>query len=483
MCQESQAHPGSIGFMMRSARTAIAAIAVVTALVTAGAVTGTALAAGPGGVWVANMDGSQIAPAPKATPATGFARVRLNYAETSIAVSMYFSGLETNVEAAHIHLPAPVGMNAPAVFTLAPTPGVKSGSVVNKTFDVTPVQVESLKAGLWYINLHTTGSPAGEIRGQLAFEDPFTAIMTGAQEAPTPNPASPATGYGDVSLNAAKTQALVSMAWTGLAANATGGHVHIGAPGVAGPIICNLNPTAAATSSVVDALCPFTPAQATALETGGLYINLHNAMFSAGEIRGQLQPRGAPPVPTILATDPASPAMATTPAVRGSGAEPDATVRIYAGECAGTPIGQGAGAAFNGAAGITVTVARGTTTQLRATATDPAGNVSVCSAPLPYEDQTPAVATYSPFAMPPTPPVTTPVSTPPSCRVPKVRKGSTLFATKAALKRARCKSGTISRTRSTVRKGRLVRLLPAAGSRTRKAVRVVLSAGPKPKRR
>lgn len=51
------------------------------------------------------------------------------------------------LDAAHIHLPAPAGMNAPAVFALAPTPGVKSGSVVNKTFDVTPVQVESLKAG------------------------------------------------------------------------------------------------------------------------------------------------------------------------------------------------------------------------------------------------------------------------------------------------------------------------------------------------
>ncbi len=481
--------------MMRSARTAIA---VVTALVTAGVVTGTASAAGPGGVWVANMDGSQIAPAPNATPATGFARVRLNYAETSIVVSMYFSGLETNVDGAHIHLPAGAGMNAPPVFALAPTLGVKSGSVVNRTFDVTPAQVESLKAGLWYVNAHTTGAPAGEIRGQLAFQDPFTAIMTGAQEAPTPNPGSPATGYGDVSLNAGKTQALVSMAWTGLAGNATGGHVHIGAPGVAGAIICNLNPTAAATSSVVDALCPFTPAQVTALETGGLYFNLHNAMFSAGEIRGQLQPRGAPPVPTILATDPASPAMATAPAVRGSGAEPDATVRIYAGECSGTPIGQGSGAAFNGAAGLKVTVARGTTTQLRATATDPAGNASACSGPLPYEDRTPAPAIVPaplmPVAVPPVvvppvttpviaPPVTKPVSTPVSCRVPRVRKGSTLLATKAALKRAKCKSGTISRTRSTVRKGRLVRLLPAAGSRTTKAVRVVLSAGPKPKRR
>ncbi len=471
--------------MMRSARTAVA---VVTALLAVAVVTGTASAAGPGGVWVANMDGGQIVPAPKATPATGFARVRLNYAETSITVSMYFVGLETNTDAAHIHLPAPAGMNGPAVFALDPTPGVRSGSVVGRTFSVTPVQVASLKAGHWYINLHTVGSPAGEIRGQLAFEDPFTAIMTGAQEVPTPVPGSPATGYGDVSLNAARTQALVSMAWSGLVGNATGGHVHIGAPGVAGMVICDLKPPASVTSSVVDALCPFTPAQTAALEVGNLYFNLHNAMFPAGEIRGQIQPRGAPQVPTIVATDPASPAMATSPAVRGSGAEPDATVRIYAGECSGTPLGQGPGAAFNGAAGIRVSVTRGATTQLRATATDPAGNASACSGPLLYEDQTPAPAIVPvplmPGTMPPAvvPPVSLPVAAPASCRVPRVRKGSTLLATKAALRRAKCRSGSISRTRSTVRKGRLVRLLPAANSRTTKAVRIVLSAGLQPNR-
>jgi len=57
-----------------------------------------------------------------------------------------------------------------------------------------------------------------------------------------------------------------------------------------------------------------------------------------------------------------------------------------------------------------------------------------------------------------------------------------VFAALLALKRAKCRSGSISRTRSAVRKGRLVRLLPAASSRTTKAVRIVLSAGPKPRR-
>ena len=32
---------------------------------------------------------------------------------------------------------------------------------------LTPAQVDQLKQGLWYINLHTAANPGGELRGQV----------------------------------------------------------------------------------------------------------------------------------------------------------------------------------------------------------------------------------------------------------------------------------------------------------------------------
>jgi hypothetical protein len=70
--------------------------------------------------------------------------------------------------------------------------------------------------------------------------------------------------------------------------------------------------------------------------------------------------------------------------------ESGATVRIYAtADCSGPPIGIGTEAQFEGSTGITVSVGDDQVTNLRATATDAAGNVSGCSSQFAYtEDST-----------------------------------------------------------------------------------------------
>ncbi|MGD9564436.1 MAG: CHRD domain-containing protein [Pyrinomonadaceae bacterium] len=134
---------------------------------------GTPAAGGGTGVsttFTAYLTGAQEVP-PNASPATGFGRVTLNEAETSITVSVNYGSaavpLTSNVTIGHIHGPAGPGTSAGVVFDLNPTPGVPFGSVVDATFNVTPAQVANLKAGLLYFNIHTTNFPAGEIRGQI----------------------------------------------------------------------------------------------------------------------------------------------------------------------------------------------------------------------------------------------------------------------------------------------------------------------------
>jgi hypothetical protein len=86
----------------------------------------------------------------------------------------------------------------------------------------------------------------------------------------------------------------------------------------------------------------------------------------------------APAAPTIGATLPAGPANDNTPEVTGSG-EAGSTIRLYVGECSGTPVATGSEAEF-ASAGLTGSVADNSTTTFRATATDAAGNTSACSA-------------------------------------------------------------------------------------------------------
>ena len=107
----------------------------------------------------------------------------------------------------------------------------------------------------------------------------------------------------------------------------------------------------------------------------------------------------APVAPTGLTASPGSPANVNAPAIGGT-AEAGATVNLYAtSDCSGTPLATGTAVAL-GAGGLAVAVGDDTTTTVRATATDAAGNTSPCSDGLTYvEDSTaPAVTLTRPGA-------------------------------------------------------------------------------------
>lgn len=94
----------------------------------------------------------------------------------------------------------------------------------------------------------------------------------------------------------------------------------------------------------------------------------------------------APPAaPSNLGTAPGSPSNDNTPRITGM-AESGSTVRIYTtADCTGTPVATGSAAAF-GSPGLQVSVADNSETSFRARAVDAAGNVSACSAPVTYRE-------------------------------------------------------------------------------------------------
>ncbi len=129
----------------------------------------------------------------------------------------------------------------------------------------------------------------------------YEAFLMGGNETP-PN-GSPATGFGTLTLNAAMNQAMIELTWSGLTAPATAAHIHgPGAPGVSAPVIIPFSPFPNATSGIFTATVAITAQQLIWLQDGLLYMNIHDANFPAGEIRGQLVATPEPASLALLAT-------------------------------------------------------------------------------------------------------------------------------------------------------------------------------------
>jgi subtilisin family serine protease len=194
-----------------------------------------------------------------------------------------------------------------------------------------------------------------------------------------------------------------------------------------------------------------------------------------------------PPAPVLTSTDPVSPAASWYPRIIGS-ADAGSTVRIFNGtSCAGSPVAVGSGAEL-GTFGLQVTVFAETTAQFAATATNDAGNVSQCSAPISFTN-TAVIGASSVIVTPPPPELpSTPASESTAalsaCIVPKLA-GKTLAQAKAALSGADCRVGKVTKPKA--RRGQKPPALvvksssPAAGSLATGDV-VGLTLGPKPKR-
>ena len=110
--------------------------------------------------YVAALQGSQEVP-PSGSAGTGSGTFTLNESTGLFSWNITFSGTTGSETAAHVHGPANPGSNAGVQFALS-TGSPKVGSTV-----LTGGQMTDLKAGLYYVNVHTNTSPGGEIRGQI----------------------------------------------------------------------------------------------------------------------------------------------------------------------------------------------------------------------------------------------------------------------------------------------------------------------------
>jgi hypothetical protein len=161
-------------------------------------------------VFSAQLSGAQEA-TPNASVAFGNATLVLNDAQTALTYAITIFGLDLtgtqtaatddNLLAAHIHAPAPPGVNGPVVFGFFGAPFNDSnppdvvvtpfasgvGGTITGKWDAAEgnnttlaAQLSNLLAELAYLNFHTVEFPGGEIRGQiLRVPEPGTLVLMG----------------------------------------------------------------------------------------------------------------------------------------------------------------------------------------------------------------------------------------------------------------------------------------------------------------
>jgi hypothetical protein len=138
----------------------------------------------------ASLEPSHEVPAVSSPDAEGEFSARLDANNDSIEYSLTFPGLQAPVVQSHIHVAQPnvngniivwlcgtAAAPGPTGTQTCPQSGTITGTITPANIGAATTQgfaagdfdefVEAVRNGLAYANVHTTGSPGGEIRGQI----------------------------------------------------------------------------------------------------------------------------------------------------------------------------------------------------------------------------------------------------------------------------------------------------------------------------
>ena len=112
--------------------------------------------------YTAKLDGASETP-PNASKGTGEADITLDSESMMLMWKVTYGGLTGPATMAHFHGPAAMGSAAGVQIPL-------KGSVASPISGMATLndgQIGDLRGGLWYLNIHTSANPGGEIRGQV----------------------------------------------------------------------------------------------------------------------------------------------------------------------------------------------------------------------------------------------------------------------------------------------------------------------------
>jgi hypothetical protein len=239
-----------------------------------GELRGTVTPVGPV-MFTATMTGDQEAPA-VVTNARGTFWGLLSADMTSLTYRFTYARLNSSRTGAHFH--AGGTGNGAVVHPISFSGNTSQGTWTNLADSV----VRHAFRGELYVNIHSSTSPGGEIRGILhpAAGIALATGLSGAAEVPA-NP-STALGTAFALLDSTGTQIAYDATIAGLSDTLRSAHFHaLSSGGVVKPITFLDSTSSGAWSGFADSIL-------TAYLRGGLYMNVHSKAYPGGEIRGIL---------------------------------------------------------------------------------------------------------------------------------------------------------------------------------------------------
>jgi hypothetical protein len=237
----------------------------------------------------------------------GSGQLALDLVGNELTVSGAFSGMDADFDAnvaggAHLHLGMP-GENGPVDILLNATvdADLRGGlfAPFENTFTLTEAQIEALAAREYYVNIHTTAFPGGELRGQVT--DPaalvvFRSHLSGSNEVPAVTSYATGVVQGEYLGDTVIVYGTFSDLESGVNTDIAGGaHLHAAPAGLNGPIAFGLdiNLDGDGTSGSFAASenqFLLTNDQEELLLNRGMYVNIHTFGNQSGELRGQMLP-------------------------------------------------------------------------------------------------------------------------------------------------------------------------------------------------
>lgn len=224
------------------------------------------------------------------TEASGYAVMVLDNDMSTLYYRVTVSEI-ISVTAAHIHK-GPPGVSGGVIFPLFTSGVFDPQNPISGTLSLSLSEVADLVSGNYYVNVHTTDNPNGEVRGQLGLHKPprdYQAYLAGIDEVPPVETV--ATAHAQFRLDQPEKNMLhYEISVTGTI-SITAAHIHTGWPDENGPVVIPLY----AGERPFDPLNPisgdvqFSAENLRDLLTGYLYVNIHTEDQPAGFIRGQIK--------------------------------------------------------------------------------------------------------------------------------------------------------------------------------------------------
>lgn len=239
--------------------------------------------------FVFDLRGDQEVP-PEPSVATAGCMGTLNQGAAQFAVTCVHNVVGATVM--HIHKGAP-GVNGPILFDL----GDPASPVVATWTGMSPENIADLLAGNLYINIHTAGRPAGEIRGQILPRTVDTVAFTadGPQFVPPNSTSATASCTADLDDNATQ----LTVQCTHNMPAPTEAQIHEEPIGTNGPTVFTFSSPASPLSAVI----PMTPRLVADYAATFLALEVHSGAgsedTSSPQIRGQM---GTPPAGATTGT-------------------------------------------------------------------------------------------------------------------------------------------------------------------------------------